>query len=813
MVGVNLGARDERSASGPRYIEFGAHLRHCREAAGLSRKDVVGRLRLARMKLSDSAYAKWEDGTNRPNEYAVVVVLADVLKLAPFTDDRFQLFWLAGEWTERVDAGHGLPGSRCPRLVGRTELIDDVVGQLRSSTGPRVILLAALGGYGKTELARYVAQRLLHWKEFVDVAWLDLRTHEFDFTHQTNRLAEAAVEASSVATIVRWFSLRLGCHTATELATRLRNQPILLVLDNLDTLRADQRESVVSRLHELLGEGRSRALVTSRYDIVPPYVYRPKIDGLSLAATRELLDSARHSSPRPLALQRASDDDVAIIWRLTRGSPLAIQLVIGQSQHFDLPQIIHGLRRAQTESRTDDGLYAYLYRQSWDELSPPARTLLIYLAAATRSNQSDDQLVGVSPAGVHFDPRTLSSTMAELLRWFLIERTSFGGSDTTCTYALHPLTRAFVLSQRLRAVWERECDEVLVRGAATRKHQEIFERALAPDSVSASVDVKAFDTLARAIPDCLEGMRYYLAHGDCQRVLWYWRWLSGYLWMYGRYHEYVECDQYALVAAKMLALTDAVAGRRLEGVISAELAFALLEFNDLDAAEQHARRAEELFRSLEHAFDVATALRYRATIAVCRPDLDLAETLCRQALQILEDSTNGQTDGSTTTRRVTTTRLDLVIHSVPEQQVQGALSTLHNLMGDIYRQRGDYRSARRAFVSALVLTRSFRGGARAYRSLAPLRNLGHLYEVSSDRRKAKTYYNRCLTLSADGTQPDVRASVLSRLARLAAGEGDTARAKCLAKEAVSILQPLVYSADRDDVLRILEDAATSETSS
>lgn len=800
---MNLSGSGERLAGEARHQEFGKHLRHLRESAGLSRGEMVRELRRAGLNPSASAYAKWEDGTNRPREYDVAAALADTLHLAPFSDDRALLFWLAGEWTERIEAGQGLPGSRCRRLVGRTELIDDVVGCLRTPGGPRLILLAALGGFGKTELARYVAERMLDGKEFADAAWLDLRTREFDFTRRAVREVQSTLDPSSVAGLVRWLALRLGCHTTAELTARLRAQPILVVVDNLETFPEEDRELAVSRLHDLIGNGPSRAIITSRFDVAPPYIHRPRVGGLTPAATRELLDLEAGATPRLAALRRLSDDDVATIWKVTRGMPFALHLLIGQCQHFDPARVVESLRQTRGEDPSDESLFGFLYRQAWEELGPAARALLIYLATATRSGQAEEQLLGLSPAGLPLEPPTLSAALVELLRWFLIERAESGEAAGGYSYTLHPLTRAFVLSRDFRPVWEKDYAEETVRLAAVQKHQEIFEATLGPASAEKRADESASDVLARAIPDCLESMRYYLAGGDAERVLWYWRWLSSYLWMYGRHHEYVECDQYALVAAKRVAASNAREGRLLEAVISAELAFSLLEFNELTIADHHAARAEEIFRSLGHPFDVATALRYRATIANCQDDLERAERLCREALRVLDTPNDTGLGESAIAKAAATTRLDTVIHAVAEGQRKSALSTLHNLLGDIQRKRGDYRAARREFVSALALTLAFRGEARAYRALAPLRNLGYLYEVNGAFPKAKAYYRRCLNLTADGTRPDFRAGVLTRLAQVAVHEGNTHQARNFASEALASLQVVAYSALKVEALRIL----------
>ncbi len=342
----------------------------------------------------------------------------------------------------------------------------------------RIVLLAAFGGYGKTEFARYVAERLAAARVFVDVAWLSLKVEEFGFTLGAISPVPLPFEASRPA-LVRRLLHRLSCRTEGELRGRLDAEPLLIVVDNLDTLPAGDREAVVSDLHRLLGAGPSRALITSRFDLVPPYVHRPRFGGLSLPASQSLLQDEAHHLPRPSALRAAPPEIVRQVWELTQGMPLALHMVVGQSQQYEVRQILANLEEARTRG-SDDDFYRFLCLQAWRELSRPARALLVFLGAATRAPQTSDQLLGIAPSDdVRFDGRTLQRALGELLRWFLVERAEPPELDEPA-YDVHPLTRAFVLSEELRARWETELDEARLQAAATAGHRKILERALGP---------------------------------------------------------------------------------------------------------------------------------------------------------------------------------------------------------------------------------------------------------------------------------------------------------------------------------------------
>ncbi|HEX5504653.1 MAG TPA: hypothetical protein VFW96_18695, partial [Thermomicrobiales bacterium] len=153
-------------------------------------------------------------------------------------------------------------------------------------------------------------------------------------------------------------------------------------------------------------------------------------------------------------------------------------LVVGQAQHHALPRVLDDLAAARGPG-DDDALCRHLFFQAWQELGRPARVLLAYLGAATRAPQLPGQLLGLAPADdLRFDARTLDGALGELSRWFLLERAEGWEPGQEPAYAMHPLTRAFVLSDEIRARWEREVAAADLHDAARRQHDEILRRGL-----------------------------------------------------------------------------------------------------------------------------------------------------------------------------------------------------------------------------------------------------------------------------------------------------------------------------------------------
>ncbi len=281
--------------------------------------------------------------------------------------------------------------------------------------------------------------------------------------------------------------------------------------------------------------------------------------------------------------------------------------------------------------------------------------------------------------------------------------------------------------------------------------------------------------MALAIPDFLHAMRHYLARAQPREVLWYWDRISDYLWRHGRYPEYVQCDHYALAAAAQLAANSAESGR-LTAKICAELAFAHMELGEPDLAEGYVREAERLCRELGDTPGLVRALRYRATLRCRLGDHDAAVAFCRQALGILDDVGH---DGQAVVR-----------------------CPLHTLLGIVRLEQGDHPAARRELLTALKGARTL-GEDRVYWSLAPLFNLGGLYERRSEPTHAQRYYRRCITLTDAGVNLGIRAQAALRLAMLLAGDGRAELAKSLTEEAIRLFDTMGKYSEKMDALRFL----------
>ncbi len=680
---------------------------------------------------------------------------------------------------EPVSAALGsLPAPRCRTLWGREGFIEDTCRMLTARNGARIVLLAALGGYGKTECARAIAERLVVEEHFRAVAWVDL-----------NSVVESDDSAGSLNLVTRTILSRLACVTESDLRGQLQQEPTLIVLDGMESVDGATRGRVAERLHRWLGNGPSRALITSRVDIVAPYLERPAFPGLDVRASVSMLRSEAEISLQATQLRDAPVSDIERICELTAGMPLALHQVVGQSQHYELQQVIAHLESARMHG-TSDQFYAYLCQPAWRELSRTAKALLVYLAVATRTPQTARQLHDVELADdIVFDPFTLADALAELTTWFLVQRVLSHGTDDEPTYTLHPTTRGFVHSAEMRVQWAAELGltERDLLDAATSRHVQIIDAAIGQPGGDVGRNMTLFSptvsdrTLARSIPDMLHIVRTHLDLGNDERVLWYWEAITGYLWFFGRFQEFAAVDECALVAARRLARLDPEPNERLIGIIYAELGYAMMEFNEFDQAAQYLNNALGVFEELRDMPEKIRVLRYQATLQRRAGDFATAERLCHEALACLAEIDWDHRPGSADEQWIVT-------------------SPIHNLLGSIYLDQQRHRDARREVLIALGVARRVSGDHR-YWSLSPLVNLGRFHEHAGRIDVARRYYERCLNSTNDGTNPDSRAEALVRLASLAntLNEAETAREHAL--EAVTLYEAMGKRADATRIQR------------
>lgn len=335
-----------------------------------------------------------------------------------------------------------LPIPDYSELFGAEPVLAQLSAWLLAAEGPRLIGLEALGGSGKTALAREMAGRMLNHpaKQFAEILWVSARQEDLLMDGRIVPQADAARSTDDIITRLAdkimpgQLAGMARADKLARLAPLLTTQPYLIIIDNLET---------VSDIQELLPtlfalKGATRFLLTSRVTLQSfAYVQSWHVTDLSRQDSYRLLDSELRRRARQSDLTEAQLDE---IYQTVGGVPLALKLVAAQLQKLGLPKILEGLRVAR--QKAPEAMYAFIYQRIWHLLTEPARLLLLALQPINPEGEDVAFLQEVST----LPEAEFTAALGELRDYALLEVT---GSLATPLYHLHRLTITFLQTKVL----------------------------------------------------------------------------------------------------------------------------------------------------------------------------------------------------------------------------------------------------------------------------------------------------------------------------------------------------------------------------
>ncbi len=330
------------------------------------------------------------------------------------------------------------------RLFGIETAVEEIDAVIRRAGPPWLVSVDGAGGIGKTALADWLVRTRTVDARWHEVAWVTARQQILNAggaLRPTNRplLTPAALVDALYEQLLAVPGVPAPATPERHRRVRaaLKAQPHLIVVDNLETV-AD-----LDALLDMLGDlaAPTKFLITTRHSlhhVAGIYSYRAPELGPADAAALVRWEAEVRNLP---ALAAAGDAELAAIYAVAGGNPLALRLVAGQTHLHTLDTVLGNLREAR--GKAAEALYTHIYRSAWDQLDERSRQVLLLMPLVSESGGGMDFLLAVSGLG----HGALQDALDRLITLNLVDSR---GNLHARSYSIHSLTRSFLLQQVLQ---------------------------------------------------------------------------------------------------------------------------------------------------------------------------------------------------------------------------------------------------------------------------------------------------------------------------------------------------------------------------
>ncbi|MGB0386063.1 MAG: NB-ARC domain-containing protein [Ardenticatenaceae bacterium] len=326
-------------------------------------------------------------------------------------------------------------------LVGVDEHLARLTNLLVSPGSPWIIVLEGLGGIGKTTLAEALLRQINEQNSFYDFGWIRARRSilntdgPFRIVNKPLLTKELLME-QLVDQLTNFSLASMSLHDGFRaLVARVKRAPHLIVIDNLET--AFDIQTLLPTLRRLIAP--SKIVLTTREGLpAEADVSRFTVPQLSRTYADQLIRQEANLG-NVAHLSKVSEEQLGRIYDTVGGNPLALRLVVGQTQIHNLDLVLKDLMRARGDEA--DHLYTHVYRRAWDNLDEEARITFLSMPLVIARGGSFDFLKAISGLG-GFE---LTRALEHLVHLNLVEVR--GGGLSARKYAIHQLTRTFLQEQ------------------------------------------------------------------------------------------------------------------------------------------------------------------------------------------------------------------------------------------------------------------------------------------------------------------------------------------------------------------------------
>lgn len=328
------------------------------------------------------------------------------------------------------------------QLFGIEEHVTHLLGEVERLGPPWLIVVEGIGGIGKTSLADSLARRMIDRMPWHETAWVTARQQSFNLGGNIDHLATSGASADALvdalcSQLLPDVASQPRLSTAEKyqiLRSKLKSSPHLVIVDNLETVQ--DADMLVSRLREMAEP--SKFVLTTRASMFQiPGAFHFRVPPLSRASSLDMIRNEAEIRNLP-AVAAAGDDDLAAIYDVVGGNPLALRLVVGQLHVHDLSAVLYDL--ASVQSRKVENLYSYVYRRAWDNLDEYGRRVLLTMPLTGPQGGEIEFLAAVCG----LSDGDLRRALDALVSCNLVD--ARGGLQHH-VYSIHSLTRTFLQEQ------------------------------------------------------------------------------------------------------------------------------------------------------------------------------------------------------------------------------------------------------------------------------------------------------------------------------------------------------------------------------
>jgi tetratricopeptide (TPR) repeat protein len=541
----------------------------------------------------------------------------------------------------------------------------------------------------------------------------------------------------------------------TEVVRLLRSKKCLLLVDSYEDIKDKEVPGFLLNLPEP-----SKALITSKLHALGEARVIP-LKGMEQGEALALM-RAEGQRLGLKSVQRAGDEILLRLHQATGGAPLAIKWAVGQ------------IKFGQTLDVVLDGLYEavgfifeYMFDRSWDLLTDHARRILMTMPIFVTSASK-----GAIEAASHVHTWDLDEGLGQLVEMSLVEVS--GRLEEQQRYSVHPLVRAFARA-KLR---ESKLEEAYHLSAA-RYFLDYFEPYAGYRNW---LGYRGYPKMAMDLENLLTIREWCWTRGDWALVLEFQRLLSRFLDAQETWHQRLQLGQQALQAAEHLKDEPARLKALLEDM---GWTYARLGGDYYQRARDLAQKALQIAETLGDAFYIARSHNLLGTISRYKRDYEPASEFYEKALKTAESM---------------------------DDRDRRLIASLNADLGCVAHKIGQLDEAERRFEYARDALEKLGDESRLARVLC---YLGDLASDRGDAERAKSFYEKGLSMSQKTGRLFYVAEALLGLAKVEEGTGNFTQALPRAQQAMEIYRRLGTERRIKEASQLVEqlEQATAEQES